>query len=341
MTSLEWELTRAPWLTIVTPAFNEAANLSLLYERLIRVLDSLGSDWEWVVVDDHSADHTFETVARIAASDPRVHAVRFARNSGSHAAIAYGLRVARGAAAVVLAGDLQDPPEVVPRLIDEWHSGVQVVWAARSSQQARRHGLTVGHLYYLLMRHAAGLKSMPAAGADFFLVDRRVMDALRQFTESNSSILALITWMGFRQSTVSYDKLPRQHGRSGWSLEKKIKLVLDSITSWTYLPIRLMSYVGFVVSLLGFAYAALVVASALAGRPPEGWSSLMVVLLVIGGIQMLMMGILGEYVWRALDEARRRPRYLIEATTDDEHAVTTQVSERSVGHSYELEAPTR
>jgi dolichol-phosphate mannosyltransferase len=188
------------------------------------------------------------------------------------------------------------------------------------------------------MRRVVGIKEMPSLGADFFLIDRSVIDALRQFNESNASVLALITWMGFRQTTVNYDKQARKYGRSGWSLEKKLKLVLDSITSFTYVPIRLMSYLGLVVAMLGFLYAGVVIINAFAGHPVQGWASLMVVLLVIGGIQMLMMGVLGEYLWRALDEARQRPRYLIEATTEknqtvlDKHPSINQLG-RSVAQS--------
>jgi dolichol-phosphate mannosyltransferase len=142
------------------------------------------------------------------------------------------------------------------------------------------------------------------------------VDALRQFRETNVSIFALVSWMGFRQSSIAYEKKARLHGQSGWTLEKKLKLVADSVTSFTYLPIRLMSYVGFVVALIGFVYAGIVVLNALTGEPEQGWSSLMVIVLIIGGVQMLMMGVLGEYLWRALDESRRRPPYLIEATTE-------------------------
>jgi len=166
------------------------------------------------------------------------------------------------------------------------------------------------------MRRTVALRDLPAAGADFFLMDRCVIDAFNQFHESHVSILALITWMGFRQATISYNKQARLHGRSGWSLEKKLKLVVDSITSFTYFPIRLMSYVGFAIALFGFLYAGFVVSTALRGHPPQGWASLMVVVLVLGGIQMVMLGVLGEYLWRALDEARRRPRYIIEAAFD-------------------------
>ena len=309
-------------LSLVTPAYNETRNLPLLYEHISAVLTPLDVDWEWIVVDDHSTDNTFGAITNIAARDSHVRAVRFSRNFGSHKAILCGLELAQGDCAVVLAGDLQDPPETVPLLLAKWREGAQVVWAARMSREGEK-AATVGfaRLYYLLMRRVVGIKEIPSMGADFFLIDRSVIDALRQFNESNASILALITWMGFRQTTINYDKQARKYGRSGWSLEKKLKLVLDSITSFTYVPIRLMSYLGLVVAMLGFLYAVVVIINALAGHPAHGWASLMVVLLVIGGIQMLMMGVLGEYLWRALDEARQRPRYLIEATTGTNQTV--------------------
>ena len=313
----EGQACRHPLLSIVTPAYNEAENLPLLYERLAQVLDSSGLDWEWIIVDDHSADRTFAVIEAIVGSDPRIRGLRFARNFGSHAAVTCGLHHARGDCAAIMAADLQDPPETLPALIARWRDGDQVVWAVR----VRREGETAGtlrfaRLYYWMMRWMVGIKDMPSTGADFFLIDRRVLDAFRQFRESNTSILALITWMGFRQGTILYDKQARVHGKSGWDLQKKLKLVVDSVTSFTYLPIRMMSYTGLVAAMLGFLYAIVIITNAVLGQPIQGWSSLMVVTLVIGGLQMLMLGVLGEYLWRALDEARRRPRYLIEATTE-------------------------
>jgi dolichol-phosphate mannosyltransferase len=304
-----------PQLSIITPAYNEADNLPLLYERLCQSLAD--TEWEWVVVDDHSADATFAAIARIAERDPRVRAIRFARNFGSHTAIRCGLEYSQGQCAIVLAADLQDPPEVIANLLAKWQAGAQVVWAVRARRENEKTS-TVGfaRLYYFIMRYVVGMKDMPATGADFFLIDRQVINALLQFHESNVSILALITWLGFKQDTITYNKQARQHGRSGWSLEKKLKLVVDSVTSFTYLPIRLISYTGFTVALLGFLYACVVIINGLAGRTPEGWAALMIVVLVIGGIQLLTMGVLGEYLWRALDEARRRPRYWIEASTE-------------------------
>ncbi len=304
--------TSTPILSLVTPAFREQDNLPVLYQRICGALGS-DLDWEWVVVDDHSPDATFHVLRQIAAKDPRVRGIRLARNSGSHTAIACALHNVRGQCAVVLASDLQDPPEVVPELLARWRDGSQVVWAVRARREGESAG-TIGfsRLYYFIMRRLSGMKEMPASGADFFLIDRRVIDTFREFGESNVSVFALLTWMGFRQSQVTYDKQARLHGKSGWTLAKKLKLVVDSITSFSYAPIRLMSYVGFIVALLGFVYAAFVVFNAFRGVPAQGWSSLMVVLLVVGGLQMLMLGILGEYLWRALEESRHRPRYIIE-----------------------------
>jgi len=304
------------FLSVVTPAYNEAENLPALYERLSKVLGVLNLEWEWIIVDDHSADNTFEVISNLAKTDSRIHGIRFARNFGSHKAITCGLHQAVGHCVVIMAADLQDPPEILPALLDKWRTGAQVVWAVRHLREGEKSSkIGFSRLYYFLIRRIAGIKGIPASGADFFLVDRIVVDAFRQFRESNVSILVLITWMGFRQAFISYDKQARQYGHSGWNLKKKLKLVVDSITSFTYLPVRLMSYLGFLVVLMGLIYAGVVIVNAIRGNPVQGWPSLMLVVLVIGGFQMIMMGILGEYLWRTLDESRRRPQYLIEAST--------------------------
>ena len=304
-------------LSVVTPAFNEADSLPILYQRLSRVLGDGPMQWEWILVDDHSSDNTFAVTQQIANQDARVKCIRLSHNFGSHIALSCGLRHTSGDCAVVLAADLQDPPEILPTLMTQWRDGAQVVWAVRSQQDGSPNALPLfSRLYYFLMRHILGMKQMPLTGADFFLIDRRVVDAFREFGENNTSILALITWMGFRQTKILYEKQPRQYGRSGWSLGKKIKMVIDSVISFSYFPIRIMSLLGFGVAIFGFLYAIVVVINGLAGRPPGGWASLMVAVLVIGGMQMVMMGVLGEYLWRALDEARRRPQYIIEATVN-------------------------
>lgn len=305
-------------VSVVTPAFDEVANLAAMHDELVAALAGLGESWEWVVVDDHSHDGTYEALAELAGRDPRVRGVRLARNAGAHAALLCGLQLARGRCAVLMAADLQDPPATIPALVERWRQGAQVVWAVRRRREGEKASTVASsRLYYWLMRHIVGLEDLPSSGADFCLVDRAVIDALGSFRETHVSVLALLTWMGFRQERILYDKQARRHGTSGWSLRKKLKLVVDSVTSFSYFPIRLMSYLGTVVALLGFLYAAIIVLNAALGSPPQGWSSLMVVVLVLGGAQMVMLGILGEYVWRGLDEARQRPRYLVERSTDE------------------------
>jgi glycosyltransferase involved in cell wall biosynthesis len=303
-------------ISIVTPAYNEARNLPALYERLRAVLEAAGEDWEWVVIDDHSRDETFVVLGALAARDPRVRGLRFARNFGAHTAVTCGLHHASGDCVVTMAADLQDPPEVIPELLERWRAGAKVVWAARQHREGETTA-TVGfsRLYYWLMRNVVGMREMPPTGADLFLADRVVVEAFARFHESNVSIPALLTWMGFSQETITYDKEARLHGSSGWTLGKKLKLAVDSVTSFSYVPIRFMSYLGVAVGLTGFGYAAVVVLNFLMGRPVAGWSSLIVVVLLLGGLQMIMMGVLGEYLWRALDESRRRPRYIVEDAT--------------------------
>jgi glycosyltransferase involved in cell wall biosynthesis len=302
-----------PTISIVTPAFNESSNLLALWKRLCVSMESAGAEWEWIVVDDHSTDTTFETISALSAANRHVHGYRFSRNFGSHLALTCGLENAHGRCAVVMAGDLQDPPELLPELIDKWRNGAQVVWAVRREREGETATtVRTANLFYFIVRHLAGLKNMSPTGADFFLIDRVVIDALNQFPERNVTLMALITWMGFRQDQVSYTKQARSHGRSGWSLEKKLKLAVDSITSFTYLPIRAMTYLGICVASCGFLYAILVITNTLRHHLVQGWASLMVIVLVLGGAQMLMLGVLGEYLWRAFDESRRRPRYIIE-----------------------------
>src|SRR6266550_2077630 len=298
-------------ISILTPAFNEAANLPALYERLVDTMRALGGDWEWVIVDDHSRDQTFTVIEALALRDARVRGFRLARNSGSHVAITCGLHQVEGNAAVMMAADLQDPPETFDAMVARWRQGSQVVWATRRVQPGETSHKGFAALYYWIMRQLVGMKEMPARGADFFLVDRVVLDAFRRFPERNVSVLALITWLGFRQEYVEYDKQPRTAGQSGWTLARKIKLVVDSITSFSDFPIRVCTCIGFAL----VAIAILLLVGSLALFPALGGGVLFLLFLIVGlaGLQMVALGVVGEYVWRALEESRRRPAYLIEA----------------------------
>lgn len=300
-----------PILSVITPAFNEENNLEPLYQQLAQVMNDLKVNWEWILVDDHSTDRTPEIARLLQKKNSNIKIFRFSKNFGSHLAIRCGLDQCSGQAAVVLASDLQDDPSVIQNLFQEWKKGAPIIWAARDPKRIQKFSL-FSKVYYRVMRDWVGLKGIPQYGADFFMIDRQVVEALKKFSESNASIFALISWLGFSQTTVFYQKKERRSGRSGWTFEKKIKLFIDSVASFSYFPIRLISVVGFLVALAGFAYAILILGYVFAGERPAGWASLMVVLLVVGGLQMLMMGVLGEYLWRALDESRKRPKYILE-----------------------------
>lgn len=308
---------KQPMLSVVTPAYREAENLPVLFDRLRTALDTVSPHWEWIVVDDHSTDTTPGVLERLATQDHRVRIIRLARNHGAYTAIACGLQHARGDATIVLCADLQDPPEIIVHLVEKWRGGTKVVWAARrrrtSDSAAQR--FTAG-AFHRIIRSLPGLTQLPESGTDFFLLDKCVVAALAQCNERSVNLTALISWMGFPQDCVYYDRGARLHGKSGWNLDKKIKYALDSFTAFSYLPIRLMSYFGVLVALGGFVGAAYVLLSAAGGSPVRGYPSLMVAILVLGGMQMVMLGVLGEYLWRAYDEVRGRPRFLIERTVN-------------------------
>lgn len=330
--------TRSPnavTVSVITAFYNEAQNLPLFRRRVTSLLNSLNECGEIVLLDDHSNDGSREIAKRWACEDSRVKYVRLSRNSGSHAAFSAGLAHCTGDCAVLLAADLQDPPETVRELLVRWHDGNDVVWAVRLAREGENWSTkALAATYYWLMRRVA-LPGMPAKGADFLLVDRKVVTAYNAIAEKNTSILAMILWMGFRQSFVPYVKNARHSGQSKWSLAKKLKLFVDSMVSFSYVPIRAMSAVGLGMAMAGFLYASLVVVGRLGGwiATGSGFAALMTVLLVGQGCMMMMLGVLGEYVWRTYDEARGRPRYIIEEFVHSGSATGTGNSCESDRHA--------
>jgi len=303
-------------LSLVVAAYNEEENLPGLYERIVRMdWRTLDVEIELIFVDDHSRDHTPQVLRDLAARDERVKWLRFSRNFGSHKAFTAGLEHATGDAAVILAADLQDPPETVPQLLEQWRAGSKVVWAVRGEREGETFATRLlSRFYYWLMRRYA-VADMPETGADFLLMDRVVLDALRAAPERNTSLLALVQWMGFAQAQITYVKAARQAGVSKWTFSRRLKLAVDSFVSFSYAPIRMMSGFGFLFAALGFLYAVFLVVRRIAyGAPAEGWTSLICVVLVVSGVQLIMLGVLGEYLWRTFDESRRRPRYIIESS---------------------------
>lgn len=304
-------------ITIIFPVYNEQDNLKELYKRVCDVSSQVrGHECEFLFVDDCSTDATPRILKELHEQDKRVKTVRFARNCGSHAALSAGLSEAKGDCAIVLAADLQDPPEIIPELISEWEKGFKTVWGVRVKREGESAATRFSsRLYYALMNKLTSVK-VPPAGADVFLADRVVINALKQIPEKHTSIFMALAWLGFRQTGIGYVKQARFKGASKWTLRKKIKLTVDSLLSFSDIPIRYMSMLGFLTALLGFVYAFKVFLNYTDGSPVQGWSSLMVVLLVIGGVQMIMLGLLGEYLWRTFDESRRRPRFIIEYKID-------------------------
>ncbi len=301
-------------LSIVTPAFNEAENLPRLYER-VKGLDwnGLGLDFELLIVDDYSSDGTRAVIAGLIARDPRVKTLRFSRNFGSHAALTAGLEHAVGAAAVVLAADLQDPPETIPELVRHWRAGAATVWAVRGGREGESlRTRATARIFYSLIKQMTRLP-MPPNGVDFFLIDRQVIEALRAAPERNTSLVAQIQWLGFTQHSLEYTKQARAAGRSKWTFSKRVKLAMDWVIGFSYFPIRFMSVIGLIFAFAGFLYALfLIVRRFVFTVPVEGWTSLISVLLITSGVQLVMLGVLGEYLWRSFDASRQRPRFIVE-----------------------------
>ena len=315
-----------PTLSIVIPVYNEEAVLPVLIGRLRGFVERLAPlDVEIILIDDHSSDRSHDLLKEICRSDERFRYARLAKNSGSHVAILAGLTQARGGCAVFLAADLQDPPELISQMLDLWRSGHHVVWAVREEREGvSKIDLFLSNLFYRLLNFL-GEVNLPPRGSDFALLDRKAVRALLQSAGSNPSIAGEIARLGFSSSQISYTKEKRAAGSSKWTLKKKLAAFADAFVSFSYAPLRVMSYLGMLCSLLGFSYALLVAVLRLMTRTPvQGWSSLIVVVLVLGGVQMMMLGILGEYLWRTLEAARQRPVYFLEDSSDADAGADAQ-----------------
>jgi polyisoprenyl-phosphate glycosyltransferase len=298
--------------SIVVPCFNEETNIAPFYEALTRVIDPLDTEFEIIFVDDGSTDATYAGIARLASSDNRIKSIKFSRNFGSHIAFTAGIHMARGDFAVMMSVDLQDPPELIPKLIEQWQQGYHVVWAARETRDDPLSKKLFAAAFYKILGLIA-LPGYPATGMDFGLIDRRVMDALKGMAETNAFLYGSIFWLGFRQTSVPYHRRKRFSGTTKWGLGKNVKTALDALVSFSYVPIRLVSYLGIAVCLFSFFYAAdIIVGRLFLGRGGElGWPSIMVTMLSLGGAQLIILGMLGEYIWRTLDQVRGRPKFIV------------------------------
>jgi dolichol-phosphate mannosyltransferase len=297
-------------ISITIPSYNEEDNLPALYERLKHVTEKSEHKFEFIFVDDGSSDNSLKILEELSIKDSRVKVIRFSRNFGSHAACLAGLMQSKGDACTFLSADLQDPPEIIQTMVGEWKKGYEVVIGIRELE--KESARLFQKIYYKMVKRFA-LKNMPEGGTDVFLIDRKVVNAVISIEEKNTSIFGLILWSGFNQTSVKYKKGLRQKGVSKWTLGRKIKLFIDTFVSFSYFPLRLISVIGILLAIIGFIYAFFIIFNRLFfSVPVEGWASLMVVLLVVSGVQLIMLGILGEYLWRNFDETRKRPVFIID-----------------------------
>ena len=301
--------------SIVVPVFHNAHSLADLLEEFRAVAArNLDDEFEFIFVDDGSRDDSFAELRRLAASEPRMKVAKLSRNFGSNPAIMAGLSLAQGDAVAAIAADLQDPPALLHDMLALWREDHKVVIAARRGRGDPFPTSLLSDTFYRLFRRLA-IRSMPRRGFDFFLIDKQVCALINGIQENNAYLMGLILWLGFEPHVIHYDREARRerYGQSMWTLGRKVKYFVDSFVAFSHFPIRISSALGVVFSLLGLLYALWVIYARLAlGISADGWASLIVVVLIAAGVQMLILGIIGEYMWRNLDETRRRPRFIIE-----------------------------
>jgi len=303
---------------VLTPVYNETAGLEA-YEDAVRT--SLFSRTDFAVrvlfIEDGSMDDSWRQIQAIAARDGRFRGIRLSRNYGSHIALSAGFaNIGDADAVATLACDLQDPPAVVSRFIDTWKGGADIVWGKRTTRDESPFRIWTSRMFETLIRKHAMPRGSNFTTGSFLLVDRKVADCFAQFQEHNRVTFALVAWTGFTEAVIEYERQRRRSGRSGWTYGRMVKTMYDTFIGFSQTPIRVMTITGGVVSLLTLPMAAYIVYHRIAGHPILGWTSTMLPLTLFFGLQFLMMGIVGEYLYRIYAEVVRRPLYFVSATTD-------------------------
>lgn len=303
-------------ISIVVPVYYNADTLELLYEDMKeKILEKLG-DYEIVFVDDGSGDDSWQVMNRLKERDSHIMLVRLSRNFGEHAALLAGLSVCTGDCAVTKQADLQEDSGIILEMYESWKQGNKVVLAVRKERKENPVKVFFANMYYALIRKIVN-KNMPVGGCDCYLIDRKVIEVLERLDEKNSSLTLQVLWAGFRTDKIYFVRQDREIGKSRWTLAKKVKLVMDSVMSFSYFPLRFMTGLGIIFNILAVIQLIIVLVEKFTkGTPIAGWASLMCVILCASGVIMLMLGILGEYIWRTLDAARTRPPYIIDEISD-------------------------
>jgi len=300
-------------LSVIVPVFNEEEALPALHARLASVLQAMAVSWEIVYVDDGSSDATPAALAAIQAQEPAVAVVRLSRNFGKEAAMTTGLRLAQGEAVVLIDADLQDPPELIPQMLQAWRDGADVVNMRRRTREGESwFKRATAHAFYRVINRLSEVP-IPRDVGDFRLLSRRAVQALNLLPERNRFMKGLFAWVGFQQATIDYDRHPRAAGQTKWHYRKLWNFALEGITGFSVVPLKLATYAGLLSAITAFGYAMVFVVKTLVfGEPVAGFPTLIVTILLLGGLQLMSIGILGEYLGRLFVETKQRPLYLLD-----------------------------
>ncbi len=307
-----------PSFSIVAPVYNEAVTLPEFYRRVSETMNNLGESWELVLVDDGSRDGSSDIIRDLAAKDSHVRPVIFARNFGHQLAATAGLDYSRGQAVVIIDSDLQDPPEVIPDLVAKWREGFEVVFAVRTEREGETwFKLATASLFYRVIYRITDV-DIPLDTGDFRLLDRKVVNVLNRMRERHRFLRGMSVWVGFKQTGVPYRRAARFAGETKYPLKKMLKFASDAITGFSYFPLQLATYVGFVAAGISILAIPVVIAMRMAGSQAFfGQATTLIAVLFLGGVQLISLGILGEYIGRLYDEAKGRPLYIARETPDE------------------------
>jgi dolichol-phosphate mannosyltransferase len=310
-------------ISVVVPVFNESEVIGTFYDRATHVLTAIeGFDYELIFVNDGSNDGSHERLSALAAADPRVRVLKFSRNFGHQIAITAGLDYARGDCVVVIDADLQDPPEVINAMIERWRDGFDVVYGVRAEREGEgTMKLVTASLFYRLLVRLTSLQ-IPVDVGDFRLMSRRAVDQLKQLREKDRFVRGLVSWIGFRQTGVTYHRDKRYAGHTKYPFSKMIEFAMDGITSFSTAPLKLASWLGYSAALLAFLYLLSVIVQQSLGYTVEGWATIMVAVLFLGSVQLICLGIVGEYLGRIFNEVKPRPMYVVEEVLSQQLSAT-------------------
>ncbi len=307
-----------PEFSIIVPIYNEACCLQELYRRISEVMDRSGGTWELILINDGSVDESPDIIRQLATRDPRVRPVIFARNFGHQIAVTAGLDYSRGDAVVIIDADLQDPPEVILDLIEKWRAGYEVVYAVRAEREGETFFKKItASLFYRIIYRITDVK-IPMDTGDFRLMDRKVVNVLNTMREHHRFLRGMAAWVGFRQTGVYYKRAARFAGETKYPLRKMLRLALTAITGFSYFPLQLATYLGFISAGLAIlAIPVVVVMRAIQTQAFFGQATTLIAVLFFGGVQLICLGILGEYIGRIYDEAKGRPLYIVSESPEN------------------------